>query len=66
LLAHVAAGRVAVGTSLRWSARARCFEPNPDVAPLYDEVAAEFVELYKKTKAIHRHLNQRRLGSGSH
>jgi len=38
----------------------------PDVAPLYDEVAAEFVELYKKTKAIHRHLNQRRLGSGSH
>jgi xylulokinase len=66
LLAHVAAGRVAVGDIPSMVRSSAVFEPNPDVAPLYDEVAAEFVELYKKTKAIHRHLNQRRLGSGSH
>ena len=38
------------------------YRPDPSTAAVYDEMAAEFVNLYKQTKAIHRRLNRRRLG----
>jgi xylulokinase len=36
----------------------RIFEPEPANRPVYDELYGEFVNLYKKTKAIHRRLNK--------
>ena len=35
----------------------RTFEPDPDVAAVYDDLYREFVDLYKRTKKIHRRLN---------
>ena len=40
----------------------RSFEPTAAHGPLYDELYAEFVNLYKQTKAIHRRLNGARSG----
>jgi len=40
------------------------YEPDPATSNMYRETAAEFVNLYKQTKGIHRRLN-RRLGGGS-
>ena len=34
------------------------------MAGVYDEMGAEFVNLYKRTKGIHRRLNRHRLGEG--
>jgi xylulokinase len=38
----------------------RTYEPDPATTATYDELYAEFVNLYKQTKAIHRRLNGRR------
>ena len=38
------------------------YRPDPANRATYDELAAEFVNLYKQTKGIHRRLNRRRLG----
>jgi xylulokinase len=40
------------------------YRPDPATAAVYDEMAAEFVNLYKKTRGIHRRLNRHRLGGG--
>jgi xylulokinase len=34
------------------------FEPDPSVRSLYDHLSAEFVNIYKQTKQIHRRLNR--------
>jgi xylulokinase len=36
------------------------FEPDPSRAKVYDDLYPEFVNLYKRTKQIHKRLNQRR------
>lgn len=38
------------------------YRPDPANRALYDQLATEFVNLYKQTKGIHRRLNRRRLG----
>jgi hypothetical protein len=37
------------------------FEPDPVAAETYAALLKEFVNLYEKTKAIHKRLNGRRL-----
>ncbi len=39
------------------------YEPDPGTAKLYEGLVAEFVNLYKETKGIHKRLNGRRLGA---
>jgi len=39
------------------------YRPDPAAAAVYDDLAAEFVHLYRRTKGIHRRLNARKLGS---
>jgi xylulokinase len=59
LLAMLALGAVDVaGISAAVDVR-RTFEPDPALSAAYDELYAEFVNLYKQTKAIHRRLNSR-------
>jgi xylulokinase len=41
------------------------YHPDPVAAAEYDGIAEEFVNLYKRTKAIHRRLNRRRLSAGA-
>jgi hypothetical protein len=36
--------------------------PDTTAQQTYDEMAAEFVNLYHRTRGIHRRLNARRLG----
>ncbi|HUY64961.1 MAG TPA: FGGY-family carbohydrate kinase [Acidimicrobiales bacterium] len=38
----------------------RTFEPDPALRPVYDELYGEFVNLYKRTKGIHKRLNATR------
>jgi xylulokinase len=40
------------------------YEPDLGAKSVYDELLKEFVNLYKKTKGIHKRLNGRRLHSG--
>ena len=37
------------------------YEPNPDAGEVYTALLKEFVNLYEKTKGIHKRLNGRRL-----
>ena len=37
------------------------YEPNPETSALYAGLLKEFVNLYDKTKGIHKRLNGRRL-----
>jgi len=37
------------------------YEPDPAVAAVYGDLIKEFVNLYEKTKAIHKRLNGRLL-----
>jgi xylulokinase len=39
------------------------YRPDPSVQATYDELAREFVELYKRCKGIYRRLNGRRLAA---
>jgi xylulokinase len=41
------------------------FEPDPAAAAVYADLLKEFVNLYEKTKAIHKRLNGRRLHQAS-
>jgi hypothetical protein len=41
------------------------YEPDPGANALYGELLNEFVNLYKKTKGIHKRLNGRRLHEAS-
>jgi xylulokinase len=41
------------------------YRPDRANSEIYDEMAEEFVNLYKRTKAIHRRLNRRRLGGNA-
>jgi xylulokinase len=60
MLAMLALGALDVaGISAAVDVR-RTFEPDPAARATYDELYAEFVNLYKQTKAIHRRLNGRR------
>jgi xylulokinase len=40
------------------------YRPDPAAAAVYDELAVEFVNLYKAEKGIHRRLNHRRISGG--
>jgi xylulokinase len=44
---------------------AEVHRPDPGAQQTYDELAAEFVNLYHRTRGIHRRLNARRLGMES-
>lgn len=59
LLAWHALGVLDVGDMAAAVEVRRTFEPDPSDAATYDELYAEFVNLYKRTKAIHRRLNER-------
>ena len=45
-------------TSPPWSRSGRPSSPTPPPPTVYDELYAEFVNLYKQTKQIHRRLNR--------
>jgi xylulokinase len=60
LLAFVALGAIDVADIAAAVDVRRTYEPDPGAAVTYDELYAEFVNLYKQTKAIHRRLNGRR------
>lgn len=60
LLAWLATGALAVEDMAAAVDVRRTFEPDPSTRPTYDELYGEFVQLYKRTKAIHRRLNQGR------
>ena len=57
LLTLLALGRVRVEDIPAMVPTGRTFEPEPAAAAVYDERFAEFVNLYKQTKQIHRRLN---------
>jgi xylulokinase len=59
LLAWLALGRITVVDIPSAVPVGRTFEPDPDLRALYDTLAAEFVNIYKQTKQIHRRLNRR-------
>ena len=60
LLGFVALGAIDVSDISTAVDVCRTYEPDPSTAAVYDELYAEFVNLYKDTKAIHRRLNSRR------
>lgn len=57
LLAWLALGQVQVADMAGAVEVRRVFEPDGAARAIYDELYREFVELYKRTKAIHRRLN---------
>ncbi len=59
LLAWHALGRLGVADMAASVEVRRTFEPDASQAATYDELYGEFVNLYKRTKAIHRRLNER-------
>ncbi len=58
LLVWLALGRIDVGDIARAVEVGATFTPDPVVRPLYDARYAEFVNLYKQTRQIHRRLNR--------
>ena len=62
LLTLVALGRIRVDDVPGMVPVRATYRPDRSAAPVYDEMAAEFVHLYQRTKGIHRRLNRRRLG----
>ena len=63
LLALLALGRVRVGDIPSMVAVKAEYRPEGAASAVYDELADEFVNLYKRTKSIHKRLNAGRLGS---
>jgi xylulokinase len=61
LLTHVALGTMVLEDVPATVAVKATYEPDPGARPLYEERLKEFVNLYEKTKAIHKRLNGRRL-----
>ena len=61
LLTLLALGRIRVDEVPGMVPVRATYRPDRSTAPVYDEMAAEFVRLYKRTKGIHRRLNRRRL-----
>jgi len=57
----LALGRVRLAEVPSLVAVDREYRPDPDTAPVYDQMAEEFVNLYKRTKGIHKRLNAGRL-----
>jgi xylulokinase len=57
LLAWLAMGEVEVEDMAAAVEVGRSFEPDPSARRVYDELYREFVQLYERTKAIHRRLN---------
>jgi xylulokinase len=57
LLALVALGRIGVGDIPAKVPMGKTFDPDPGAAKVYGELYGEFVNLYKRTKQIHRRLN---------
>ena len=60
LLAWLAIGAIEVKDMAAATEVRRSFEPDPATTSVYDELYGEFIQLYKRTKAIHRRLNQGR------
>jgi len=58
LLCHLALGRVRLSEIPAMVTTEAVHEPDQATAPLYDELAAEFVNLYRAEKDIHRRLNR--------
>jgi xylulokinase len=58
LLCHLALGRVRLAEIPAMVTTETVHEPDPATAPVYDELAAEFVNLYRAEKDIHRRLNR--------
>ena len=65
LLALLALGRIAVPDIPAMVHVRATYRPDPAATAGYEPVADEFVNLYKRTKAIHRRLNSRRLASSA-
>jgi xylulokinase len=61
LLTLVALGRVSVTDIPAMVTVKATYRPNPATSQVYELMSAEFVNLYKQTKAIHKRLNRRRL-----
>jgi xylulokinase len=61
LVAWHAMGVVAVADMSGAVEVRRTFVPDPSVTEIYHQMYGEFVNLYKRTRAIHRRLNDRRL-----
>jgi xylulokinase len=59
LLTLLALGRIRVDEVPGMVPVRATYRPDRSTAPVYDEMAAEFVRLYKRTKGIHRRLNRR-------
>ena len=58
LLAWLALGRITVADMPGACPVGETYTPEPELRPLYDARYAEFVNLYKQTKQIHRRLNR--------
>ncbi|HUI04290.1 MAG TPA: FGGY-family carbohydrate kinase [Acidimicrobiales bacterium] len=58
MLTLLALGRARVADMAAMVETGASYEPDPSHAPAYDELFAEFVNLYKQTKQIHRRLNR--------
>lgn len=61
LLTHLALGNLTLDDIPGIVAVRATYEPDPAAAPVYTELRKEFVNLYEKTKGIHKRLNGRRL-----
>jgi xylulokinase len=64
LLTHVALGHMSLDDIPSTVAVKATYEPDPSATAVYEERLKEFVNLYEKTKAIHKRLNGRRLNEG--
>jgi xylulokinase len=58
ILTLLALGRISVDDIPAMVKTRRTFEPDPAAAKVYGEIYPEFVNLYKRTKQIHRRLNR--------
>ncbi len=61
MLTHLALGNVRLDDIPATVAVKATYEPEPAAAAVYAELLKEFVNLYEKTKAIHKRLNGKRL-----
>ena len=61
LLTHVALGNMRVDDIPSMVEIKATYEPDPAASKVYAELLKEFVNLYDKTKAIHKRLNGHRL-----
>ena len=64
LLTHVALGHMSLDDIPGTVAVKAIYEPDAAATAVYEERLKEFVNLYEKTKAIHKRLNGRRLQQG--